>query len=133
MDHLQKLMQLSISALKGDIPSRLLDQLHNVQSISISAQTEENSNPRTIPADFLKNLPKLEKVSISKEYLPDSMEVNSYETACQIENWSLRDKEGNRISMTIDGKTVKLTDRTTDHDPINERDVRICRFDVRRH
>ena len=58
------------------------------------------------------------------------MEVNSYETACQIGEWGLRDKEGNRISMTIDGKTVELTDRTTDHDPINERDVRICRFNV---
>ena len=32
--------------------------------------------------------------------------------------------------MTIDGKTVELTDRTTDHDPINERDVRICQFNV---
>ena len=130
LDHLQKLMQLSISALKGDIPSRLLDQLHNVQSISISAYSDENSNPRTLPTDFLKNLPKLENVNISKKYLPDSMEVNSYETACQIGEWGLRDKESNRISMTIDGKTVKLTDRTTDHDPINDRDVRICRFDV---
>ena len=58
------------------------------------------------------------------------MEVNSYETACQIEEWGLRDKEGNRVSMTVEGKTVELTDRTTDHDPINERDVRICHFNV---
>ena len=130
LDHMQQLKQLNISYLKGDIPGEALDQLHNVQSISISAYTEENSNPRTIPADFLKNLPKLEKVSISKEYLPDSMEVNSYETACQIENWSLQDKEGNRISMTVDSKIVEVTDRTTDHDPINDRDVRICQFNV---
>ena len=130
LDHMQQLKQLNISYLKGDIPGKALDQLHNVQSISISAYTEENSNPRTIPADFLKNLPKLEKVSISKEYLPDSMEVNSYETACQIGNWSLQDKEGNRISMTVDSKIVEVTDRTTDHDPINDRDVRICQFNV---
>ena len=32
--------------------------------------------------------------------------------------------------MTVDSKIVKLTDRTTDHDPINERDVRICHFNV---
>ena len=131
LDHLQQLKRLNISYIKGDIPGKALEQLHNVQSISISATyTEENSNPRTIPADFLKNLPKLESVSISKEYLPDSMEVNSYETACQIGNWSLQDKEGNRISMTVDNKIVEVTDRTTDHDPINKRDVRICRFNV---
>ena len=132
LDHLQQLNKLSISDLKGDIPSKALEQLHNVQSISISISpyTEENSNPRTLPTDFLKNLPKLESVSISKEYLPDSMEINSYKTACHIGEWGLRDKEGNRMLMTIDGKTAELTDRTTDHDPINERDVRICRFNV---
>ena len=130
LDHLQKLNQLSISALKGDIPSRLLDQLHNVQSISISAQTEENSNPRTLPTDFLKNLPKLRRVSISREYLPDTMELNSYDTACQIEKWSLRNKEGNRVPMAVDGKILEIIDRDTDHDPINERDVRICQFNV---
>ena len=58
------------------------------------------------------------------------MEVNSYETACQIEDWGLRDKEGNRISMTVDSKIVEVTDRSTDHDPINNRDVRICQFNV---
>ena len=122
--------QLSISGLKGDIPNRALDKLQNAESIGISAYSDENSNPRTLPTDFLKNLPKLRRVGISREYLPDSMEVNSYETACQIEDWELRDKEGNRISMTVDSKIVEVTDRTTDHDPINDRDVRICQFNV---
>ena len=130
LDHLQQLKRLSISSLQGDIPNRALDKLQNAESIGIGAYDGENSNPRTLPTDFLKNLPKLRGVGISSKYLPDSMEVNSYETACQIEEWGLRDKEGNRISMTIDGKTVELTDRTTDHDPINERDVRICQFNV---
>ena len=58
------------------------------------------------------------------------MEINSYETACQIEEWGLRDKEGNRISMTVDSKIVEVTNRTTDHDPINDRDVRICQLNV---
>ena len=130
LDHLQELKQLSISGLKGDIPNRALDKLQNAESIGISAYSDENSNPRTLPTDFLKNLPKLRRVGISREYLPDSMEVNSYETACQIEDWELRDKEGNRISMTVDSKIVEVTDRTTDHDPINDRDVRICQFNV---
>ena len=130
LDHMQKLIKVNITNLKGDIPSRLLDQLHNVESISISGYPGENSNPRTLPTDFLKNLPKLRRVGISREYLPDSMGVNSYETACQIEDWALRDKEGNRISMAVDGKILEIIDRTTDHDPINDRDVRICQFNV---
>ena len=112
LDHLQQLTKLNISDLKADIPSRLLDQLHNVESIGIYAYSEENSNPRTLPTDFLKNLPELRQVSISREYLPDSMEVNSYETACQIEKWSLRNKEGNRIPMAVDGKILEIIDRT---------------------
>ena len=127
---MQKLIKVNITNLKGDVPSRLLDQLHNAESIGIGVYDGENSNPRTIPTDFLKNLPKLRRVDISHEYLPDSMEVNSYETACQIEKWSLQDKKGKRISMTINGKTVELTNRTKDHDPINERDIRICHFNV---
>ena len=131
LDHLQQLKQLNIFNIKGDIPSKLLDQLQNVESIGIYADSDENSTPRTLPTDFLKNLPKLRGVGISSKYLPDSMEVNSYEIACQIENWSnLRDKEGNIISMTVDSKIVKLTERTIDHDPINERDVQICQFNV---
>ena len=130
LNHMQQLTKLSISDLKGDIPSRLLDQLHNVQSIGIYLHSDENSNPRTLPTDFLKNLPKLHRVEISREYLPDSMEVNSYETACQIEDWKLRDKDGNRIPMAVDGKILEIIDRTTDHDPINDRDVRICQLNV---
>ena len=57
LDHMQQLNQLNISYLKGDIPGRALDQLHNIQSISISAYSDEISNPRTLPTDFLKNLP----------------------------------------------------------------------------
>ena len=130
LDHMQQLKHLSISNLKGDIPSRLLDQLHTAESIGIDAYSDENSNPRTLPTDFLKNLPELRRVGISREYLPDSMEVNSYETACQIEEWGLRDKEGNRISMTVDNEIVEVTNRTTDHDPINDRNVRICQLNV---
>ena len=130
LDHLLQLEQLSISRLKGNIPNRALDKLQNAESIDIGAYDGDNSNPRTIPTDFLKNLPKLRRVGISRTYLPDSMEINSYEAACQIEDWGLRDKEGNRISMTVDSKIVEVTDRTTDHDPINDRDVRICQFNV---
>ena len=130
LDHMRQLTKLNISRLKGDIPSRLLDQLHNAESIGISGYSDENSNPRTLPTDFLKNLSKLRRVGISREYLPDRMEVNSYETACQIEEWGLRDKEGNRISMTVDNEIVEVTNRTTDHDPINDRDVLICQFNV---
>ena len=128
---MQQLKSLSISYLKGDIPSRLLDQLHNVEYISITNHIgDENSNPPTLPTDFLKNLPKLHGVDISHEYLPDSMEVNSYETACQIEKWSLQDKKGKRIPMAVDGKILEIIHRTKDHDPINERDIRICHFNV---
>ena len=131
LDHMQQLKHLSISYLKGDIPSRLLDQLHNVEYISITNHIgDENSNPPTLPTNFLKNLPKLRGVDISHEYLPDSMEVNSYETACQIEKWSLQDKKGKRIPMAVDGKILEIIDRTKDHDPINERDIRICHFNV---
>ena len=130
MDHLQQLKRLNISSLQGDIPNRALDKLQNAESIGIGAYDGENSNPRTLPSDFLKYLPNLRRVGISRGYLPDSMEVNSYETACQIEDWGLRDKEGNRISMTVDSKIVEVTDRSTDHDPINNRDVRICQFNV---
>ena len=122
--------QLNISYLKGDIPSRLLDQLHNAESIGISAYPDEKSNPRTLPADFLKNLPELREISISQEYLPDRMEVNSYETACLMQAWSLRNKEGNTIPMTVDSKVIELTDRDNDYDPINNRQVRICQFNV---
>ena len=130
LDHLQQLKRLNISSLQGDIPNRALDKLQNAESIGIGAYDGENSNPRTLPSDFLKNLPKLRRVGISREYLPARMEVNSYETACQIEDWGLRNKEGNRISMTVDSKIVEVTDRTKDHDPINERDIRICHFNV---
>ena len=131
LDNMQQLKHLSISYLKGDIPSRLLDQLHNAESISITNHIgDENSNPPTLPTDFLKNLPKLRQVDISHEYLPDSMEVNSYDTACQIEKWSLQDKKGKRIPMAVDGKILEIIDRTKDHDPINERDIRICHFNV---
>ena len=58
------------------------------------------------------------------------MEVNSYETACLVEDWGLQDREGNRVSMTVDSKIVEVTNRTTDRDPINERDVRICQLNV---
>ena len=57
LDHLNSLKVLQISYLEGDIPSRLLDQLHNAESIGISDYSDENSNPRTLPSDFLKNLP----------------------------------------------------------------------------
>ena len=130
LDYLKNLRKLQISYLKGDIPSRVLDQLHNAESISISAYKGETSNPRTIPTDFLKNLPKLRQVGISSEYLPERMEVNSYETACLVEDWGLQDREGNRVSMTVDSKIVEVTNRTTDRDPINERDVRICQLNV---
>ena len=130
LDHMQQLKHLSISNLKGDIPNRLLDQLHTAQSIGIDAYSDENSNPRTLPTDFLKNLPELRRVRISREYLPERMEVNSYETACQIENWNLQDKEGHKIPITVDNKIVEVTNRTTDHDPINDRDVRICQLNV---
>ena len=131
LDQLQQLTELNISYLKGDIPSRLLDQLQNVEYISITNHIgDENSTPPTLPTDFLKNLPKLRGVDISHEYLPDSMEVNSYETACQIEKWSLQDKKGKRIPMAVDGKILEIIDRTKDHDPINERDIRICHFNV---
>ena len=130
LDHMQQLKQLNISYLKGDIPSRLLDQLHNAESIGISAYPDEKSNPRTLPTDFLKNLPELREISISQEYLPDRMEVNSYETACLMQDWSLRNKEGNTIPMTVDSKVIELTDRDNDYDPINNRQVRICQFNV---
>ena len=130
LDYLKNLRKLQISYLKGDIPSRVLDQLHKAESISISAYKGETSNPRTIPTDFLKNLPKLRQVGISSEYLPERMEVNSYETACLVEDWGLQDREGNRVSMTVDSKIVEVTNRTTDRDPINERDVRICQLNV---
>ena len=130
LDHLQQLKRLNISSLQGDIPNRALDKLQNAESIGIGAYDGENSNPRTLPSDFLKYLPELRQVSISREYLPDSMEVNNYETACQIEIWSLRNEEGNRIPMAVDGKILEIIDRTTDHDPINDRDVRICQFNV---
>ena len=130
LDYLKNLKELQISYLKGDIPGRVLDQLHNAEYISISAYRGETSNPRTLPTDFLKNLPKLRRVGISSEYLPKSMEVNSYETACLVEDWGLQDREGDRVSMTVDSKIVEVTNRTTDRDPINERDVRICQLNV---
>ena len=68
--------------------------------------------------------------AISQEYLPDRMEVNSYETACLMQDWSLRNKDGNTIPMTVDRKVIELTDRDNDYDPINNRQVRICQFNV---
>ena len=130
LDHMQQLKQLNISYLKGDIPSRLLDQLHNAESIGISAYPDEKSNPRTLPTNFLKNLPELRGVSITQEYLPDRMEVNSYETACLMQRWDLRNKEGNTIPMTIDSKVVEITYQDNDYDPVNDRQVRICEFNV---
>ena len=32
--------------------------------------------------------------------------------------------------MTVDNEIVEVTNRNTDHDPINDRDVRICQFNV---
>ena len=130
LDHLKSMKILNISYLKGDIPARAFDNLQSVESISISTYKEETLNPRTLPNDFLKNLPNLLHVSISSEYLPDTMEVNSYETACQIESWDLRNEDGDRIIITVDGNHLKVTNRTTDYDPVNERNVRICQFSV---